>query len=146
MNTNSSEIIIARLKEVFSVTSDSSLCDKLSVSPQTLSSWKSRNKIPYANCVEISIQKNVSLDWLLTGRGEMYLSTNAKAVDNCSSCECLNDDVNMRARRWLDIFETLDEEGQKNILQDIEKEKQQTELRQQLKGLQDTIEELKRAI
>lgn len=145
MNTNSSEIIIARLKEVFSVTSDSSLCDKLSVSPQTLSSWKSRNKIPYANCVEISIQKNVSLDWLLTGRGEMYLSTSTKAVDSCSSCSQITKEVSPKALKWLEVFENLDEEGQKNILKDIEKEQQQTELRQELKGLKEIVEHLKNA-
>lgn len=49
------------------------------------------------------------------------------------------------ALKWLEMFATLDEESQKNILQDIEKEQQQTELRQQLKGLKEVVERLKNA-
>lgn len=50
------------------------------------------------------------------------------------------------AHKWLEMFVNLDEEGQKNILQDLEKEQQQAELRQQLKGLQEDIKRLKNAV
>lgn len=73
MSIIGTEQVLARLKQVFAVSSDIALCECLKVSPQTLSSWKSRNKIPYANCVEVCQQKDVSLDWLITGRGRMHL-------------------------------------------------------------------------
>ncbi|MBX6962563.1 hypothetical protein EX229_22820, partial [Providencia rettgeri] len=70
MSKKEIEIIIDRLKSVLNVTTDAALCRALDVSPQTLSSWKLRDSIPYAICVDISIKQNVSLDWLLLGRGE----------------------------------------------------------------------------
>lgn len=53
------------------------------------------------------------------------------------------DEVSPKTLKWLEMFESLDEEGQKNILKDIEKEQQQAELRQELKGLKEIVEHLK---
>lgn len=137
---NDSEVVIARLKTVFSVTSDSSLCEQLGVSPQTLSSWKSRNKIPYANCVEISKARGVSLDWLLTGRGSVEISNS----DICSAQIYPDLAITERERKWLELFNNLSPEAQKNILQDIEKEQRLAELEQELKGLKDYVKDIKR--
>ncbi|KTC38454.1 hypothetical protein AO260_32475, partial [Pseudomonas sp. ABAC21] len=56
---------------VFAVDSDSELARKLDVNRQTLGSWRSRQSIPYALCVNVSEAEGVSLDWLLTGEGAM---------------------------------------------------------------------------
>jgi len=42
----------------------------LQISPQTLSSWKVRDSVPYALCVDIARAYACSLDWLLLGEGE----------------------------------------------------------------------------
>ncbi|ECU9383727.1 TPA: helix-turn-helix domain-containing protein [Salmonella enterica subsp. diarizonae serovar 61:l,v:z35] len=92
--------------------------------------------------VAIGTQLSISIDWLLTGRGSM--SVDLEKNDH-SLTESSNDDTNPLARKWLEMFVNLDEEGQKNILQDISREQQQTELRQQLKRMEETIERLNRA-
>ncbi|CAG8865564.1 hypothetical protein PS627_01482 [Pseudomonas fluorescens] len=62
-------VIARRLKQITGTTSDAALAKVLEISPQTLSSWKSRNRIPYSLCVEIAMREGVSLDWLLLGEG-----------------------------------------------------------------------------
>ncbi|MCH5442831.1 helix-turn-helix domain containing protein [Salmonella enterica subsp. enterica serovar Muenchen] len=146
MSTNNAEVVISRLKQFFSVTSDSALCHELGVSPQTLSSWKSRNKIPYANCVEISMNKNVSLDWLLTGRGTMYSSHGVPGDVNFSQVP--QEGVTLREQKWLELFRGLAPDVQKNILQHAEKEQRLYELEQKVQELQElktSIEQLKSA-
>lgn len=150
MSIKESEIVLSRLKQVFSVSSDVALCEALSVSPQTLSSWKSRNKIPYANCVEISNQKDISLDWLLTGRGTMYITSNQVESRDCSQCaQQVPDEMTVRERKLLELFRVLSPEEQKNILLDAEKGQRLNELEREVKELQElkaSIERLKNAV
>ncbi|EHN7837984.1 helix-turn-helix domain-containing protein [Salmonella enterica] len=150
MSIKDSEVVLARLKQVFSVSSDVALCEALSVSPQTLSSWKSRNKIPYANCVEVSTQRNVSLDWLLTGRGTMYITSNQVESRDCSQCtQQVPDEMTIRERKLLELFRVLSPEEQKNILLDAEKGQRLNELEREVKELQElkaSIERLKNAV
>lgn len=61
--------VLARLKQLFDISSDSALSRQLDTSPQTISSWRARQRVPYAICIEIAIQYDVSLDWLLMGKG-----------------------------------------------------------------------------
>jgi len=59
--------VLARLKLMTSTQTDAELSRALSISPQTLSSWKVRDSIPYSLCVEMARQHACSLDWLLLG-------------------------------------------------------------------------------
>ncbi|HHR4769146.1 TPA: helix-turn-helix domain-containing protein [Salmonella enterica] len=149
MSIKESEVVLARLKQIFSVSSDTALCEKLSVSPQTLSSWKSRNKIPYANCVEVSTQRNVSLDWLLTGRGTMYITSNQVEGGDCAQCsQQAPNEMTVRERKLLELFRVLSPEDQKNILLDAEKGQRLNELEREVKELQElkaAFERLKNA-
>lgn len=78
--------MLARLKLITNTTSDTSLSSALGISPQTLSSWKGRERIPYAICVDIAEQHGISLDWLLTGTGPrlraQYLTPLVNSADN----------------------------------------------------------------
>lgn len=146
MSMNEAEVIITRLKQIFSITSDSALCKVLKVSPQTLSSWKLRNKIPYANCVEIGYQRKISLDWLLTGRGDMYLS-DAQSEAECTHCE-FHTEMTIQEHKWLEVFRSLSPETQKNIIYDAEKAQRICELEQEVReltGLRKMVEKLKNA-
>ncbi|QXH49752.1 helix-turn-helix domain containing protein [Pseudomonas fakonensis] len=67
MSTHSLTAVLARLKLMTSTQTDAELSRALSISPQTLSSWKVRNSIPYSLCVEMAQQHACSLDWLLLG-------------------------------------------------------------------------------
>lgn len=68
MSTKALAAVLARLKHLTGAETDAELSRSLSVSPQTLSSWKVRDSIPYSLCVEIAQQHACSLDWLLLGQ------------------------------------------------------------------------------
>ncbi|WBM31071.1 MULTISPECIES: helix-turn-helix domain-containing protein [Pseudomonas] len=70
MSTHVLAAVLTRLKLLTGAQSDADLSRALSVSPQTLSSWKVRDSIPYSLCIEIARQHACSLDWLLLGHGE----------------------------------------------------------------------------
>ncbi|MBA1205223.1 bacteriophage CI repressor [Pseudomonas capeferrum] len=61
--------VLSRLKLVTASDTDAALSKALGVSPQTLSSWKVRNSIPYSLCVDLAARQGISLDWLLMGEG-----------------------------------------------------------------------------
>lgn len=142
MDKKSIDAVLNRLMTVFAVGTDSDLAKRLGVNRQTLASWRKRNSVPYSLCINVAEQQDISLDWLLGGKGEKSVEA-GKGSHNF--IESSNDDDSPMARKWLEMFAALDEDGQKNILQDIAKEQQQTELRQQLKELKETIEQLKSA-
>lgn len=71
MNKTAASDVLARLHAVFGVKSDSELASAIGVNRQTLGSWRSRNAAPYALCVNLALEKGVSLDWLLIGTGRM---------------------------------------------------------------------------
>ncbi|MFJ4349083.1 helix-turn-helix domain-containing protein [Pseudomonas sp. NPDC089401] len=59
--------VLARLKQLTGSSTDVQLARSLGISPQTLSSWKIRQSIPYSLCVEQAGKHGCSLDWLLLG-------------------------------------------------------------------------------
>lgn len=67
MSTHVLAAVLTRLKLLTGAQSDAELSRKLSISPQTLSSWKVRDSVPYSLCVDIARQHACSLDWLLLG-------------------------------------------------------------------------------
>lgn len=75
MKTLSSKEIIERLKIGLELSSDNALADTLGVSKTTLSNWKSRNSLDFP--LVFSLCEQISLDWLLTGKGKM-LKSNAQ--------------------------------------------------------------------
>ncbi|MEN5034420.1 helix-turn-helix domain-containing protein [Pseudomonas sp. TWI929] len=70
MSTHVLAAVLTRLKLLTGAQSDAELSRALSVSPQTLSSWKVRDSIPYSLCIDIARQHACSLDWLLLGQAE----------------------------------------------------------------------------
>ena len=73
MKTFSSEKIIERLKEALEINSDSALAERLKVTKGTLSNWKARNSLDFEKV--FSVCDLISVDWLLTGEGEMLKPT-----------------------------------------------------------------------
>lgn len=59
--------VLARLKQLTGANTDVQLARSLDISPQTLSSWKVRQSIPYSLCVDLANVHGCSLDWLLLG-------------------------------------------------------------------------------
>lgn len=135
MSKKEIEIIIDRLKSVFNVTTDSALCRALDVSPQTLSSWKLRDSIPYAICVDISIKQNVSLDWLLLGRGERVNEACNEIVTSAVS----NSDLTL-----IELLGQLDPEVKKDILRRAEEKQQMINMQKELDKLALELEQVKK--
>ncbi|HGN1707883.1 TPA: helix-turn-helix domain-containing protein [Providencia rettgeri] len=135
MSKKEIEIIIDRLKSVFNVTTDSALCRALDVSPQTLSSWKLRDSIPYAICVDISIRQNVSLDWLLLGRGERVNEACNEIVTSAVS----NSDLTL-----IELLGQLDPEVKKDILRRAEEKQQMINMQKELDKLALELERVKK--
>lgn len=79
MKTFSSEKIIERLKEALEINSDSALAERLKVTKGTLSNWKARNSLDFEKV--FSVCDLISVDWLLTGKGEMLKSTKSKVIE-----------------------------------------------------------------
>ena len=67
MNSNLFAAVLSRLKLITGSSTDVQLARSLEVSPQTLSSWKVRQSIPYSLCVDLARKQGCSLDWLLLG-------------------------------------------------------------------------------
>ena len=63
------ETILRRLYEYMGFSKDLDFCEKYDIKPNTLSTWKKRNKIPYELLENISQNENLSMDWLLSGEG-----------------------------------------------------------------------------
>lgn len=70
MSAENIEFVLNRLKEVFSAKTDAALARAINVPKTTLSSWRQRKSVPYLKCVQLAEQHQISLEWLLTGRGE----------------------------------------------------------------------------
>ncbi|MBK5009555.1 transcriptional regulator [Pseudomonas sp. S60] len=74
MSTHVLAAVMDRLKQLTGAQTDAELSRALSISPQTLSSWKVRNSIPYSLCIKIATHYACSLDWLLLGRDQAGFS------------------------------------------------------------------------
>lgn len=100
--------------------------------------------------VSISTQLGTSIDWLLTGRGTMYIIDNQAESRDCSQCaQKAPDEMTVREKKLLELFRALSPEDQKNILLDAEKGQRLNELEREVKELQElkaAFERLKNAV
>ncbi|MCD9124010.1 helix-turn-helix domain-containing protein [Cupriavidus sp. UGS-1] len=62
--------IVDRMKSVIGVSKDVDLADHLGGSRSSLSVWRKRGSIPVDECIKLALEKNISLDWLMLGRGQ----------------------------------------------------------------------------
>lgn len=74
--------IIERLSLILGRQGDADLAKELGVQRTTVSSWKSRGKIPYEECWQVARKHGISMDWLLSGTGPMHRDQNLVASNN----------------------------------------------------------------
>jgi CI repressor-like protein len=120
MKSNSQDInvkdVLARMKSVYHVHRDAELARALTISPQTLSSWRQRDAIPYSLCVECARSKNVSLDWLLYGDSNQIKAPEG-AHEHAAKPSAHQSEVEEGLRRELNrILLSLPEEDIADIL------------------------------
>lgn len=61
--------VIDRMRQVVGVKTDIALGSHFGLGTSAVSNWRQRNTIPYEECVNLSIRKGASLDWLILGIG-----------------------------------------------------------------------------
>jgi hypothetical protein len=71
MNNKTANSVINRIQKAMQFNSDSEMCIKLKINRATLGNWRLRDSVPYSLCVSISESEGASLDWLLTGEGQI---------------------------------------------------------------------------
>jgi septal ring factor EnvC (AmiA/AmiB activator) len=125
MSISKSTEIIARLKQITATSTDSGLSERLGVSPQTLSSWKGRERMPYSVCIDLAEQHGISLDWLLTGAGPMRRTLECQASPSQADTE----------QRMLAIFRTLTAADQQFVQQMAQERQRLRDLEQRLDRL-----------
>jgi hypothetical protein len=72
MGVNYAEII-ERMRWAGKLKNDSAVARKLSVTPQALSNYKKRGEMPTDLVLRFSKIYGLSVDWLISGEGEIYL-------------------------------------------------------------------------
>ncbi|MBF0340710.1 MAG: helix-turn-helix domain-containing protein [Magnetococcales bacterium] len=63
--------ILSRVCEHLKTDKNQYIAEKLLVEPQTVSTWKSRNDVPFAQAISFAKREKLNLEWLLTGEGPM---------------------------------------------------------------------------
>lgn len=125
MRSKKSQAVLARLKQITGTKSDASLSSALQISPQTLSSWKSRDSTPYSLCVDIAQARGVSLDWLLMGEGPILRADAAESGENPQT-------HSTRENTILELWRLLNEDDRNAIQSALEEKRRLRDMELQL--------------
>ncbi len=72
--TNNFTEIINRIKEILGTNKDRDVADAINISINAFSNRKRSGSVPYPEFVHLAQEKNVSLDWLISGKGPKFIS------------------------------------------------------------------------
>ncbi|EAN6632868.1 bacteriophage CI repressor [Salmonella enterica] len=133
MNKKAVDAVLLRLMSLFNVDSDSELARALNVNRQTLASWRKRDSVPYSICINIAEERGISLDWLLTGKGEEEIAKAEPVTQSFSQADL----------KMLELLNQLDPEVRRDLMRGAEEKQRVIEMEKQLKELSATIERLK---
>lgn len=64
--------LLDRMKTVGKLKNDSAVARTVGVTPQALSNYKKRGKMPMNLVLKFATAYELSLDWLITGEGQIY--------------------------------------------------------------------------
>ncbi len=130
MSKKSANEVIDRLQIALCLNSDSQLCRMLNVSRSTLGTWRQRNSVPYSFCINIAEEKNISLDWLLTGEGEMLKNSGRKEIKEDEVV------VKIKALQIAELIDSLNQQQQNEIFSVIAEKKRVNELENFVREIQ----------
>jgi hypothetical protein len=138
MDKKSVEAVLSRMMDFLGVSTDSALARALPVNRQTLAGWRKRESVPYVECIKLSQERGLSLDWLLTGEGPMLRGQSAQATVASS------EPANPREQAILELYRALDEDAQREIQSAAEEKKRLKALEQRLQELEAVVADIKR--
>ncbi|WP_168772525.1 helix-turn-helix domain-containing protein [Pseudomonas sp. A-1] len=133
---NSSDVV-DRLQIIYGVNSDSALSTAMEQKRSTVGNWRNRGTVPYAECVNAAAEKGISLDWLLTGEGPMRRDEAAPAVAADAPAA---PGISPREAAMLELFRSLDEDGQREIQGAAAEKKRLSALEQRIEELAAALE------
>ena len=73
--------VIDRMKWAGRLKNDSAVARALDITPQALSNYKKRGEMPSNLIIEFSERFGISIDWLVTGSGDVYRRTAVAAEE-----------------------------------------------------------------
>jgi hypothetical protein len=79
--------VIDRMRQVVGVQTDTALGSYFGLGSSAVSNWRQRNSVPYAECVNLSIRKGVSLDWLILGIESPHLAIAGQRVHDAGEVD-----------------------------------------------------------
>jgi hypothetical protein len=139
MSNKSASDVINRIQIALGVKSDNELCSTLSIGRSTLGGWRSRDSVPYALCVSLAEDKKLSLDWLLTGEGEMLREKPSHLQAVATPKRRITDKEGMlerRAEKMAQLMAQLSEEQQKEMFFIIEEKCEFNQLKHKVQELE----------
>ncbi|HEM8625822.1 TPA: helix-turn-helix domain containing protein [Citrobacter farmeri] len=125
MNKKAVNAVLLRLMSLFNVDNDSELARALNVNRQTLASWRKRDSVPYSICINIAEERGISLDWLLTGKGE----------DEVSKAELETQSFSQADLKMLELLNQLDPEVRRDLMRGAEEKQRVIEMEKQIQEL-----------
>ncbi|MCY1297030.1 Bacteriophage CI repressor helix-turn-helix domain protein [compost metagenome] len=136
MGNKNAASVLDRLQLVFGAKNDTQLGEALQVNRSTLGNWRNRDSVPYTICVDVALERGVSLDWLLTGDGPMKRGEAALPVGVSTESP--------REQALLALWRELGEDDQREIQRVAEEKKRLTSLEQRLAELEAVVADVKR--
>lgn len=125
--------IMDRLKIASNTRSYNALAGMLGLSSNAFANLKKRGSLPYDKIIALTNSLNVSMDWILTGKGEM-LKTTPEATP-ASSIEDKRVVSDRRPGIMQELLDGLNQTQQQEILLVIEEKKRLNEMQRQIEQL-----------
>lgn len=123
--------VIERMKQATDSQTDAELARFLGISARSvISSWRSRNKKPYAECERIANLTGVSFEWLITGH----------SVHNNGQ------DLPPIVGKITDMVKDMPEEAQREMLLRVEDKLKAIERQEEIDSLKQEILKLKKSL
>ncbi len=108
--------ILNRIKQVLNAKTDKEMTEKWGISYSTLDTWKNRDTIPQKRLLDFSLKYGVSLDWLITGNGDIYSHppTSPQPLPQTQISK-----LSPKMDELVYLFSILDKKDQKRIYKEI---------------------------
>lgn len=138
MNNKSVDAVLSRLAGLLNTENDSDLARMLGINRQTLASWRKRDSVPYSFCINFAEERGLSIDWLLTGRGQTI-------VEPSSPPPSTESNYSQSDLALLEMINQLDPEARRDLLRSAEEKRQFIEMKKKVEALSIELERNKNA-
>jgi len=120
--------VISRVKKALKIKADYELANRINMKPTAFNSRKKANSLPFEELLVLANSEKLDFNWVLTGEGEMYRI--GPKINSVSE---------ERAEKFIELFDTLNETQQKEILAACAEKKRMNELEQKVDQLEKKV-------